>query len=47
MDKRRIIVGDKEYTVEIASNEEDRRQGLQGRDYLQTDEGMLFVWDKQ
>lgn len=47
MDKKRIIVGDKEYTVEIAKNEEDRRQGLQGRDYLQIDEGMLFVWDKQ
>lgn len=47
MDKKRIIIGDKEYTVEIAKNEEDRRQGLQGRDYLQIDEGMLFVWDKQ
>lgn len=47
MDKKRIIVGDKEYTVEIAKNEEDRHQGLQGRDYLQIDEGMLFVWDKQ
>ena len=47
MDKKRIIIGDKEYTVEIAKNEQDRHKGLQGRDYLAPDAGMLFVWDKQ
>lgn len=47
MDKKKIIIGDKEYTVEVASTEEDRRKGLQGRDYLQVDEGMLFVWSEQ
>lgn len=47
MDKKRIIIGDKEYTVEIAKTEEDRKKGLQGREYLQPDEGMLFIWSKQ
>ena len=37
MDKKKIIIGDKEYTVEIAKTEEDRKKGLQGRDYLAPD----------
>ena len=47
MDKKRIIIGDKEYTVEIAKTEEDRKKGLQDREYLQPDEGMLFIWSEQ
>ena len=29
MDKKRIIIGDKQYTVEVAKTEEDRKKGLQ------------------
>lgn len=47
MDKKKIIVGDKEYTVEIAKTEEERKKGLQNREYLQPDEGMLFIWSEQ
>jgi len=47
MDKKRIIIGDKEYTVEIAKTEEDRKKGLQDRDYLAPDEGILFIWSEQ
>lgn len=47
MDKKRIIIGDKEYTVEIAKTEEERKKGLQDREYLQPDEGMLFIWSEQ
>nr|DAO31020.1 MAG TPA: hypothetical protein [Crassvirales sp.] len=46
MDKKRIIIGDKQYTVEIAKTEEDRKKGLQDRDYLPIDEGMLFIWSE-
>ena len=31
MDKKRIIIGDKQYTVEIAKTEEDRKKGLQDK----------------
>ena len=41
MDKKRIIIGDKQYTVEIAKTEEDRKKGLQDREQLAPDEGML------
>ena len=46
MDKRNIIIGDKEYTVEIADTSEEQNKGLQGREYLPQDSGMLFVYDK-
>ena len=46
MDKRNIIIGDKEYTVEIANTSEEQKKGLQGREYLPQDSGMLFVYDK-
>lgn len=47
MEKKNIIIGDKEYTVEIAKSKEDKEKGLQDRDYLASDEGMLFVYDEQ
>lgn len=47
MEKKNIIIGDKEYTVEIAKSKEDKEKGLQDRDYLAPDEGMLFVYDEQ
>lgn len=46
MDKRNIIVGDKEYTVELAVTPEEQKEGLQNRDFLAQDAGMLFVYDK-
>ena len=47
MDKKRIIIGDKQYTVEVAKTEEDRKKGLQDREQLAIDEGMLFIWSEQ
>lgn len=47
MDKKKIIIGDKVYIVEIAKTEEERKKGLQNREYLQPDEGMLFIWSEQ
>lgn len=47
MEKKNIIIGDKEYTVEIAKSKEDKEKGLQDRDYLAIDEGMLFVYEEQ
>lgn len=46
MDKRNIIIGDKEYTVEIADTSEEQKKGLQDREYLPQGSGMLFVYDK-
>lgn len=46
MDKRNIIIGDKEYTVEIVDTSEEQKKGLQDREYLPQDSGMLFVYDK-
>ena len=46
MDKRNIIIGDKEYTVEIADTSEEQKKGLQDREYLPQDSGMLFIYDK-
>ena len=46
MDKRNIIIGDKEYTVEIADTSEEQKKGLQNREYLPQDSGMLFIYDK-
>lgn len=46
MDKKNIIVGNKEYTVEIAVTPEEQKEGLQNRNFLAQDAGMLFVYDK-
>ena len=47
MEKKNTIIGDKEYTVEIAKSKEDKEKGLQDRDYLASDEGMLFIYEEQ
>lgn len=47
MEKKNIIIGNKEYTVEIAKSKEDKEKGLQDRDHLASNEGMLFVYEEQ
>lgn len=47
MDKKKIYIGNRTYTVEIADTEELQKKGLQGRDYLAPDEGMLFVYPEE
>ena len=42
----KIEIGDKEYNVEVARTEEEKVKGLQEKESLGEDEGMLFVYDK-
>ena len=42
----KIKIGKKEYNVEVAETEAQKLQGLQGRDSLGSDEGMLFIYEK-
>ena len=42
----KIEIGDKEYEVSLATTEEEREQGLQGKEELKDNEGMLFVFDE-
>ena len=46
MEKVKISVEDKEYTVEVAKTEEERAKGLQDRKSLGDSEGMLFIFSK-
>ena len=46
MKKANIIIGNKEYTVELATTEEEQKKGLQDRDFLAQDAGMLFVYNE-
>lgn len=41
-----IEIGKQRYKVEVACTEEDRIKGLQGRESLDEDKGMLFVFDE-
>lgn len=41
-----IEIGKQRYKVEVAYTEEDRIKGLQGRESLDKDKGMLFVFDE-
>ena len=47
MERVIINIGNKTYKCQVAKNEEDRRKGLQGVEYLPVDEGMLFVWEDE
>ena len=47
MERVIVNIGDKTYKCQVAKNEEDRRKGLQGIEYLPVDEGMLFVWEDE
>lgn len=42
----KIEIGDKEYNVEVARTEEEKVKGLQEKESLVEDEGMLFVYDE-
>lgn len=46
MKKANIIIGNKEYTVELATTVEEQKNGLQDRDFLAQDAGMLFVYNE-
>lgn len=41
-----IEIGNKEYTVRVASTEEERTEGLSTTEKLPADEGMLFVYEE-
>jgi uncharacterized membrane protein (UPF0127 family) len=45
--KKEIKIGNKLLLVEVVDTFEERRQGLSGREGLEEDEGMLFVFDNQ
>lgn len=47
MKRTKIIIGDKEYNVEIADTQELKKKGLQDREFLAPDEGMLFTYDDE
>lgn len=42
----KVSLGSKIITVEVASSDEDRSRGLQSREILDEDSGMLFVFEK-
>lgn len=46
MEKIKISIEDKEYTVEVAKTQEEKSKGLQDRKSLGKNEGMLFIYDK-
>lgn len=46
MEKIKISIEDKEYTVEVAKTQEEKSKGLQGKKSLGKNEGMLFIYDK-
>ncbi len=43
-DHKTIIINSHQLRVEIADTDEKRSQGLSGRDKLEEDEGMLFIY---
>lgn len=42
-----ITIGDDDYDVAIADSDELRRQGLEPYEYLNEDEGMLFIFEEE
>lgn len=46
MKKIDIEIGDKEYTVKVASTDEERTEGLSTTEKLPKDEGMLFTYEE-
>lgn len=46
MEKIKISIEDREYTVEVAKTQEEKSKGLQNRKSLGKNEGMLFIYDK-
>lgn len=47
MSKVKIEIAGKQYNVEIAETEGQRERGLQGRNSLPEDEGMLFIFEDE
>ena len=47
MERVIVEIGNKTYKCQVFKNEEDRRKGLQGVEYLPVDEGALFIWDEE
>lgn len=45
-EKIKIVVGGKQLSVEVAYTDEEKEKGLSGRDSLDPNSGMLFVWDE-
>ena len=41
----KISIHNKQYTVEVVETEEEKQKGLQGKESLKEDEGMLFIFD--
>nr|DAN43588.1 MAG TPA: hypothetical protein [Caudoviricetes sp.] len=42
----KIEIGDKIYNVEVARTDEEKIKGLQGKTSLDSDEGMLFIYEE-
>ena len=42
-----ITIGDNDYDVAIADTDELRKQGLEPYEYLNEDEGMLFIFEEE
>lgn len=47
MNKIKIQIGGNSYEVEIADTDATKEQGLQNRETLDQDKGMLFIFDEQ
>lgn len=47
LEEKTIMVGEKEYRVEIADTAEARRRGLSGREGLADNQGMLFLFEQK
>lgn len=46
VDNKVIIIGESAVTVEVADSEEERKQGLSGREVLEPGNGMFFIFDQ-
>ncbi len=46
METATIKIGDKEYKIQVAKTDEEKRKGLQGISKLPENEGMLFCFDE-
>lgn len=44
---KRVCIGDNCFLAEIADSAGEREKGLMGREQMEEDEGMLFVFDKK
>lgn len=42
----RLVINNNEFSVEIADTAVEQKQGLSGRDFLEPDNGMLFIFSQ-